>query len=415
MKLIERYIFSRALTAFLMTVTALTAIVWLTQALRDMDLVTAKGQTLLIFFSMTSLVLPTLVMVIAPFAVLIAVAHTLNSLNADSELVVINATSAPPWVVVKPILVLGLVSTLMGATLSLYAAPTALGSLRGFITQVRADLVANIVKEGIFTEIEQGMTFHIQKREPNGIMRGLFLSDERDPQKQIVYSSEFAQIVETTEGTFLKMDRGTIQQQRPRSEGKQDGDQTGEVGSPDFSSVNIINFDTYAIDLTKFTGVDENRPSFFKPRERPTWYLMYPDTSDPYYESQIDGSRAELHDRFTNPLYNLVFATVVCAFLAQVRTTRERRGHAIIVAILIAAGIRLAGFAATSTAIQTPYAVPFMYALPISTSIIALWIALTGKRMTFIDNLIRWMELLNDRILNILNKLRRKQESPSVV
>ncbi len=59
------------MTAFLMTVTVLTAIVWLTQALRDMDLVTSKGQTLLIFFSMTSLVLPTLVMVIAPFAVLI--------------------------------------------------------------------------------------------------------------------------------------------------------------------------------------------------------------------------------------------------------------------------------------------------------------------------------------------------------
>ncbi len=50
----------RAASAFLMTVTALTAIVWLTQALRDMDLVTAKGQTILIFLSMTSLVLPTL-------------------------------------------------------------------------------------------------------------------------------------------------------------------------------------------------------------------------------------------------------------------------------------------------------------------------------------------------------------------
>ncbi|WP_319529124.1 LptF/LptG family permease [uncultured Cohaesibacter sp.] len=137
----KRYIFTRALTAFLMTVTALTAIVWLTQALRDLDLVTAKGQTMLIFFSMTSLVLPTLIMVIAPFAVMIAVAHTLNSLNADSELVVINASSAPPWVVVKPIIVLGLVATILGATLSLYGAPRALGALRGFITQVRADLV----------------------------------------------------------------------------------------------------------------------------------------------------------------------------------------------------------------------------------------------------------------------------------
>ncbi|WP_319529123.1 LptF/LptG family permease [uncultured Cohaesibacter sp.] len=255
------------------------------------------------------------------------------------------------------------------------------------------------------------MTFHIQKREPNGIMRGLFLSDERDPEKQIVYSSEFAQIVETEDGTFLKMDRGTIQQQRPRTdlpEGEDDG-------SPDFSSVNIINFDTYAIDLTKFTGVDDSRPRHFKPRERSTEALLKWDDDDPFYETQIDNSRAELHDRFTNPLYNLVFATVVCAFLAQVRTTRERRGHAIIVAILIASAIRLAGFAATSMAIQTPLAVPFMYALPLGTSTVAFWVAVTGRRITLVDNLIRSMELLNDRILNMLNRLRRKQESPNTI
>ena len=401
MKLIERYIFMRASGAFLMTVTALTAIVWLTQALRDMDLVTAKGQTLLIFFSMTSLVLPTLIMVIAPFAVMIAVAHTLNSLNADSELVVINATGASPWTIVKPIILVGLVATLIGASLSIYAAPRALGSLRGFITQVRADLVANIVKEGIFTEIESGMTFHVAKREPNGIMRGLFLSDERDPKKHIVYSSEFAQIIETLDGTFLKMDQGTIQQQN-HSEDVQE--------SREFQSVNIIDFDSYAIDLSKFTGVDETQPQFYKPRERTTAFLLAPDPDDPFYASQIDGSRAELHDRLTNPLYNLVFAAVITAFLAQVRTTRERRGSAIAIAVILAAGLRLGGFAATSLAIQTPYAVPIMYLLPLGAIAFSLWIALTGRRITAIDNLIRSMELLSDRISHKLARLRGKSQ-----
>ncbi len=394
----------RAATAFLMTVTVLTAIVWLTQALRDMDLVTAKGQTILIFISMTSLVLPTLVMTIAPFAVLIAVAVTLNNLNADSELVVINATSAPPWVVVKPIVILGMVATLMGGYLSLYAAPEALGSLRGFITQVRADLVANIVKEGIFSEIEDGMTFHIQKREPNGIMRGLFLSDERDPQKHIVYSSEFAQIIETNAGTFLSMENGTIQQQQTKATKSGELDET----NPDFASVNIISFDSYAIDLSKFTGVDDSQPKFFKPRELTTDALLNPAKDDPTISRQPGVARSELHDRFTNPLYNLVFATIVAAFLAQVRTTRERRGSAILVAIVLVSGLRLAGFGLTSLAIQTPVAVPFMYALPILSILLGLWIVLSGRRLTAMDNLIRIMELFNDRILHMVGKLRRK-------
>ncbi len=394
----------RAATAFLMTVTILTAIVWLTQALRDMDLVTAKGQTILIFISMTSLVLPTLVMVIAPFAVLIAVAVTLNNLNADSELVVINATSAPPWVVVKPIIVLGLVATLTGGFLSLYAAPQALTSLRGFITQVRADLVANIVKEGIFSEIEDGMTFHIQKREPNGIMRGLFLSDERDPKKHIVYSSEFAQIVETPQGTFLRMEQGTIQQQQIKAAEDGELDET----NPDFTTVNIINFDSYAIDLSKFTGVSEGSVQYYKPRELTTITLLNPPKDNPTIKREPGVARSELHDRFTNPLYNLVFATIVAAFLAQVRTTRERRGSAIFVAVILVAAIRLAGFGITSLAIRTPLVVPFMYALPIISIILGLWMVLSGRRLTAMDNLIRIMELFNDTILHKVKGLFRK-------
>ena len=394
----------RAATAFLMTVTILTAIVWLTQALRDMDLVTAKGQTILIFISMTSLVLPTLVMVIAPFAVLIAVAVTLNNLNADSELVVINATSAPPWVVVKPIIILGLVATLTGGFLSLYAAPQALTSLRGFITQVRADLVANIVKEGIFSEIEDGMTFHIQKREPNGIMRGLFLSDERDPKKHIVYSSEFAQIVETPQATFLRMEQGTIQQQQIKAADDGQLDET----NPDFTTVNIINFDSYAIDLSKFTGVSEGGVQYYKPRELTTTTLLNPPKDDPTIKREPGVARSELHDRFTNPLYNLVFATIVAAFLAQVRTTRERRGSAIFVAVILVAAIRLAGFGITSLAIRSPLAVPFMYALPIISIILGLWMVLSGRRLTAMDNLIRIMELFNDSILHKVKGLFRK-------
>ena len=404
MKLIERYIFMRAITAFLMTVTVLSAIVWVTQALRDLDLVTAKGQTLLLFLSMTSLVLPTLVMVIAPFAVMIATIHTLNSLNADSELVVINATSAPPWVVVKPLLVLGLVATLIGGSLSLYVSPKALGTLRTFITQVRADLVANIVKEGIFTEIEEGMTFHIQKREPNGIMRGLFLSDERDPAKHIVYSSEFAQIIENDQGTFLKMDRGTIQQQEKSNQSRMP-----DEASPDFRSVNIVNFDSYAIDLSQFTGSKKSNSKFHKVREGSTAYLLNPDPDDEIYQLQANQARSELHDRFSNPLYNLAFACIILAFLAQVRTTRERRGNAILIAVLVASSLRLAGFAATSAAIKTEMAVPFMYIIPITGIGLGLWIALTGRRINSVDNLIRLMELLNERISNKLSATRKKR------
>jgi len=66
MTLIERYIFRTAASAFLAALGILTAVIWLTQAMKDFDLMTTKGQSLIVFFHVTSLIIPSLVMVIAP-------------------------------------------------------------------------------------------------------------------------------------------------------------------------------------------------------------------------------------------------------------------------------------------------------------------------------------------------------------
>ena len=66
--LIERYIFARLIATSLTALSALAGVVWVTQALREMNLVTARGQTILVFFELTLLALPFLLVNIAPFA-----------------------------------------------------------------------------------------------------------------------------------------------------------------------------------------------------------------------------------------------------------------------------------------------------------------------------------------------------------
>ena len=61
---IGRYIFRTTFGAFLLVLISLTAAIWLTQALRDVDLMTGQGQTILAFLGITSLIVPQLVTVI---------------------------------------------------------------------------------------------------------------------------------------------------------------------------------------------------------------------------------------------------------------------------------------------------------------------------------------------------------------
>src|SRR5260370_21381294 len=114
---IERYVLSTAATAFLSGLVVLTGIIWITQALRQIDLLTSKGQTILIFFIMTSLALPSLVAIIAPVALFGGVLYTLNKLNGDSELVVMAASGASPGRLLPPL------ALLSGPVFAVLAAP----------------------------------------------------------------------------------------------------------------------------------------------------------------------------------------------------------------------------------------------------------------------------------------------------
>ena len=116
---IENYILQKIVRAFLLSFAALTMTVWLTQALRQFDLVSAMGQTIVTFFQITLLLLPSLTTVTAPIALLLAVIFTFNSMNQGSELVVINAAGAKQWWLLKPVLIAALGVFVFMATMTL--------------------------------------------------------------------------------------------------------------------------------------------------------------------------------------------------------------------------------------------------------------------------------------------------------
>ena len=66
MNLIGRYIFRIVAGAFVIALLVLTGVVWVTQALKEIDLMTTQGQTLWLFLYMTVLALPALIMIIGP-------------------------------------------------------------------------------------------------------------------------------------------------------------------------------------------------------------------------------------------------------------------------------------------------------------------------------------------------------------
>src|SRR5271168_2090424 len=108
MRSISRYMFRTTMGAFLITLITLTVVMWFTQAIREFDLITSQRQTVFVFVGITGLLIPLLVMMIAPISLVLAVAHILNKLSSDSEIIVMNAAGVSPWRLVRPLLAAGL-------------------------------------------------------------------------------------------------------------------------------------------------------------------------------------------------------------------------------------------------------------------------------------------------------------------
>src|SRR5690348_17966829 len=161
---IDRYIFRTTLNAFLVTLVSLTAVIWVTHALRDIDLMTNQGQTILVFVGITGLVIPQLVLIIAPIALLIAVAHVLNKMSNDSEIIVMNAAGMSPWILFRAFMNVAIVVAILVTAISAYFAPKGLRMLRDWLTEVQANVVSTIVQPGRFTSLQSGVTIRIRER-----------------------------------------------------------------------------------------------------------------------------------------------------------------------------------------------------------------------------------------------------------
>ncbi|CTQ54150.1 lipopolysaccharide ABC transporter permease [Roseibium album] len=353
MKTLERYIIRRTLYAFTFTIASMTGVVWATQALRQLDLVTSKGQTIVQFIGITMLALPFLIVIVAPFALMIALILVLNALSGDSELIVIDASGGSRFLVLKPVVLFSFVIMLLTASMSLYFAPMGLAQLRTEITRVRADLVANIVKPGRFISVESGLTFHIRNRSGNGTLDGLLLHDKRDEETAFTYQADTGQIVEAADRTLLVMQNGTIQR-RP----KQQGD------------ISIVRFQSYAFDLSNL--IPEAGEPVFKASERTTANLMAPGRSDAYALQHPDKLAAELHERFSQPLYCLAFGLIVFAFLGKARTTRQNRGLAVLGAICSCVLLRTSGFGVSAIYVGSTALLGLLYVVPVAGSALAL-------------------------------------------
>ncbi len=341
------YVFRQITGPLIFFTCALTALVWLTQSLRLLDVVIQQGQSAGTFIELSVLVMPSLLGIIMPVSFFCAAIYALNRLHTDSELVVMWSAGMGRWGIAKPVLLLGVFVALVVLAVNLYFMPYGMRAMKDRVFEIRADLVAFLIREGQFTNPIKGLTVYVREINTSGEIKGLLVYDDRKPEEPITYLAESGAVAQTAEGPRLLMINGNVQR------ASQDND--GQIA--------FLQFDRYVLDLNQFTqdvGAHTRETS-----ERYLSELFYPDPNHPWDTAYWDRLIAEGHNRLATPLYAIAFAMIALAALIGGDFSRRGYANRIGIAVLFAVAIRMAGVGVQSAAAKIPLVNIAQYAIPI--------------------------------------------------
>lgn len=315
MRQYERYLFMHLLLPTLLVTAALTGIIWLTQMMRFIHYILNRGLTIGDFLYLTGLMLPSLLLVLIPISLGIAVIYTYNRLTSDSELVVLNAVGISKLQLARPVLALGAIAMLLCYALSLYAMPLAnqkFSDLRNFFRDKYASV---LLEEEVFNTPVDGITVFVRERDSKGILHGILLHDNRDVYAPVTMMAERGRLEQTANGPRFYLEKGVRQQ-------------------VEHSRISWLSFNDYALDIA-FYAKDAVRER--EPNELYLGELLKGDAKD---DKNNRAMHAEVHQRLGWPMLALVLPLMALSVLSTGEFNRRGQWKRIVhAAVAIAATV----------------------------------------------------------------------------
>ncbi len=341
MKKLTRYISGQITSGFLLVVFSLLSMLWLTQSLRFVEMVTNKGLPLRLFVQLTTLLMPQLFCVLSPIALFTAVLFVYNRLLADRELVIMQASGISPLRNAVPAVVMGLLLSFFSIYVQNWGIPKAEGAFRRLEWEVKNNISHLMFREGEFTTLKEGMTVFMTKHEDDGSVSGILLVDETKPKLKVTLSAEKGRIIYQDEHPHIFLVNGSRQEL--------------DVESGRFSS---LNFSRYSLDLGSFGKGGLKEPSV---REKSLGELLGANKNEKLSKADKRKYIVEGNRRITTPWYNLVLALIACTGLLI--GNFNRRGQTKIISLSVFAMVVIQGLDLifTNLAGRSLYFVPFLY------------------------------------------------------
>ena len=310
-KTIYKYFFNEFLRYFIITLFALSVIVWTIQAVNYLDLVSEDGHAFTIYFFYSLLTLSKVVTKLIPFCFLIATVLTVSKLEKDNELIVLWTSGLNKIHIANFLFTISLLVMLLQLLFTTAINPNLLYSSRMLLKNSELQFIPSLLKERQFNDTVEGLTIFVDKKDDNQTFKNIFIRDDGKILSEIggASSTIFAKYgyINNDEKSFILHD-GSIQRL------KEDG------------TINVFKFEKTTLNLSGITTKSISEP---KMQETSTIKILLcmKNKDINIHNCNIDkkslmDNKIEINKRFGMPFYIPLIA-LMCSFLLTSRKDKK--------------------------------------------------------------------------------------------
>lgn len=359
MSTIGRYVFRQTVFVMIFVTLVLSAVIWLTQSLRFVDLVVNRGLPVTEFLWLAMLILPRFLAIILPIGCFVAVVYIYNKLIGDRELVVLRAAGFSNMRLARPALAMAGLTAVSIYVLNAYLLPVSYREFSDLRYTIRSDYSSILLQEGAFHTLPGGITIFIRERAGAGQLNGILVHDGREPGRPVTSMAESGALVQSDEGPRVLLLNGN----------RYEIDR--ESGAFSFAE-----FERQTLDLG-LTGATPPSERKRAAEELFLWELLDPARAD---SPEATEYLAEAHSRIAAPFLAVSFTIVGLVFLLSGDFSRGGQTGRIVGAIGTILVVQALAIAVHNMASGNAGAIPLLYADTLLPGLIGLVLLSGGLR-----------------------------------
>jgi lipopolysaccharide export system permease protein len=310
--------------------------------------------------------LPGFIAVILPITTFVVVLFIYVRMNSDRELVVMRAAGLSQLRLGRPAMLLALASVGIGYALNLWLVPMSHTAFRIWQYEIRNEMAAILVQEGVFSSVGNDLTVYARLRDRDGTLRGILVHDAREAGAPATILAEEGRITNGPFGPRVTLHKGVRQQMErvPPPAGSPPGTQPT-------MRLSVLSFNENSVDLARATRQEEVR--FRDSRERSVQELLHPDPAEQLRPREIARFVGEAHQRLAAPLTALAYALVGMAVALTGQFRRHGGGLRLAVGVGLVVGLLALGLTIGNLATRDNAFVWLIWAHATIPGVVALW------------------------------------------